>query len=871
MTAPDPAIARVHEQLVALAGVTAAIVWVADAAGAVFHASDAFHEFVGRRDLDLAAGEWLTMLHPDDRSTALAAWVAALSDGSAYSTEFRLRRHDGRYRWHQLAGQPVHADDGTVAAWYGTAVEVDDSRREQHLVVAENRLLEAVAGGGSLPDVLADTATMLEGLVGGSWTVAPVDDDVAVVAATPFVRTVSDSRGRAAVVVRRTDAGPPIDTDDLVVVDRAVQLLAIALERDRVDTELRDAATTLRLATRLTRIGAWSVVLGDDTAVWSDEVCDIHGVPQGSAPLADDTVDYYVPEDRALVRRTFRECVIDGVSFDIEARITRPDGTEAWVRSAGEPQRGPDGRVIAVRGALQDISEWKAAQAAVRDTERRFSDIAKATSDVVWEFDVTTNTIWRSSGLPEVFGPGGEDSYEPLWADRVHPDDGDRVNGAIQEALTTRAANFSVECRIRRLDGGWSEVRLGAALSWDGERMVRMVGNVVDVSTERELERQRLQGQRLEAIGQLTGGVAHDFNNLLAVIMGGAEVLELELRDSPDTRDVAAMIRKASERGAELTRRLLAFARRQPLEPAALDVHALLAGLDVLLRRTLGTDLEVEYVRAGGLWPAMADAPQLEAAVLNLCLNGRDAMPAGGRLTIETANSHLDHEYAGSHPGVAPGQYVMIAVSDTGTGMTPEVAAQVFEPFFTTKRRGAGTGLGLSMVYGFVKQSAGHVKVYSEVGEGTTVRLYLPRSFEQPASSVAPAGEEMVGGDETILVVEDDGEVRDHVVRQLEHLGYAVRAAENADVALAALEADPAVHLLFTDVVMPGSINGRQLADVVAQRWPSIRVLFTSGYTENAIVHHGRLDPGVQLLVKPYRLKDLADRVRSVLDAQRDV
>lgn len=870
MTAPDPAIARVHEQLIALAGVTAAIVWVADHTGAVFHASDAFHEFVGRRDLDLAAGEWLTMLHPDDRSTALAAWVDALSDGSSYSTEFRLRRHDGRYRWHQLAGQPVHTGDGAVAAWYGTAVEVDDGRREQYLVVAENRLLETVAGGGSLTDVLADTATMLEGLVGGSWAVVRVTGDDDVAATGPFERTVSDSRGRAAIVVRRIDGGAALDADDLIVVDRAAQLLAIALERDRVDSELRDAATALRLATRLTRIGAWSVVLGDDTVVWSDEVCDIHGLPHGSAPLVDDTVGLYVPEDRALVRRTFRECVNDGTSFDIEARISRPDGTEAWVRSAGEPQRGPDGRVVGVRGALQDISEWKAAQAAVRATERRFSDIAKATSDVVWEFDVTTNTIWRSSGLPEVFGPGGEDSYEPTWSDRVHPDDSDRVNGAIRDALTARAANFSVECRVRRLDGGWCEVRLGGALSWDDERMVRMVGNVVDVSTERELERQRLQGQRLEAIGQLTGGVAHDFNNLLAVIMGGAEVLEAELRDDPEASDVAVMIRKASERGAELTRRLLAFARRQPLEPAPLDVHALLAGLDVMLRRTLGQDLEVEYVRAGGLWPAMADAPQLEAAVLNLCLNGRDAMPGGGRLTVETSNAHLDHEYAAAHPGVVPGQYVMIAVSDTGTGMTPEVAAQVFEPFFTTKRRGSGTGLGLSMVYGFVKQSAGHVKVYSEVGEGTTVRLYLPRSFDQPAPSVAASGEEMVGGDETIVVVEDDGEVRGHVVRQLEHLGYLVREAENADVGLALIEADPSVHLLFTDVVMPGSINGRQLADLVTERWPSIKVLFTSGYTENAIVHHGRLDPGVQLLVKPYRLKDLADRVRAVLDDRRE-
>lgn len=327
------------------------------------------------------------------------------------------------------------------------------------------------------------------------------------------------------------------------------------------------------------------------------------------------------------------------------------------------------------------------------------------------------------------------------------------------------------------------------------------------------------------------------------------------------------MVRVAAERGAELPHRLLAFARRQPLEPAAIDVHDLLAGLDVMLRRTLGEDLDLEYVRAGGLWAAMADGPQLESAVLNLCLNARDAMPHGGRLTIETANSSLDHDYAARHAGVEPGQYVMVAVSDTGVGMKPDVAAQVFEPFFTTKPQSSGTGLGLSMVYGFIKQSNGHVKVYSEPDEGTTVRLYLPRATDQPAAPASVLEGAAYRGNESILVVEDDPLVRGHVVRQLSSLGYEVRAAENAAHALELLTDDPNVDLLFTDVVMQGPMNGRGLADVVAQRWPSIRVLFTSGYTENAIVHHGRLDLGVQLLVKPYRLNDLAARVRSVLDA----
>jgi len=391
-----------------------------------------------------------------------------------------------------------------------------------------------------------------------------------------------------------------------------------------------------------------------------------------------------------------------------------------------------------------------------------------------------------------------------------------------------------------------------------------MVGNVVDVTEQREMERQRLQGQRLEAIGQLTGGIAHDFNNLLTVILGGAELLA-GTADSVD-REIATMIHLAAERGAELTHRLLAFARRQPLEPAPINVHELLAGLDVMLRRTLGEDLRVGYVRAADLWTAIADGPQLESAVLNLCLNARDAMPEGGCLTIETANASLDDDYASQHQGVEPGEYVMIAVSDTGTGMTPEVMAQVFEPFYTTKSKSAGTGLGLSMVYGFTKQSHGHVRAYSEPGHGTTMRLFLPRTIITPTVTSRSVPGAVTGGSEHILVVEDDSLVREHVVGQLTQLGYRIRAAATADAALELLEADQAVDLLFTDVVMPGTMNGRQLVDLVAERWPSIKALLTSGYTENAMMHQGRLDPGLHLLVKPYRLQDLADRVRSVLD-----
>jgi len=374
------------------------------------------------------------------------------------------------------------------------------------------------------------------------------------------------------------------------------------------------------------------------------------------------------------------------------------------------------------------------------------------------------------------------------------------------------------------------------------------------------------QSQRLEAVGQLTGGVAHDFNNLLTVVMGNAELLAEQSEDRPQQRMLAEMIVQAAQRGAALTQQLLAFARKQALSPKPLDVNQLIAGMDSMLRRSLGEHIEIELIRAAGLWPAMVDQGQLENALLNLCLNARDAMLGGGRLTIETANTVLDQTYADSRLDVKPGQYVMLAVSDTGGGIAPEHLEQVFQPFFTTKEKGKGTGLGLAMVYGFVKQSTGHVNIYSEQGHGTVVKLYLPRAL-----GASPAAPELVdrvmpaGGKETVLVVEDDEMVRRYACQQLRSMGYRVIEVDNGTGALALIEQHPDIDLLFTDVVMPGGMNGRALADAARKLRPALRVLYTSGYTENAIVHHGRLDPGVQLLAKPYRLVDLARAIRSAL------
>jgi len=387
-----------------------------------------------------------------------------------------------------------------------------------------------------------------------------------------------------------------------------------------------------------------------------------------------------------------------------------------------------------------------------------------------------------------------------------------------------------------------------------------------DITAQLELEEQFRQAQRLEIVGQLTGGIAHDFNNLLTVILGNAELLVEGLAADRELRILAEMSAKAAERGAELTSRLLAFARRQPLDPKPTDVNLRIADMDRLLRRTLGEHIVIDRMHAVGLWQALIDSGQMENAILNLCINARDAMPGGGRLTIETANVRLDDAYAERQGDVEPGQYVMVAISDTGTGMDPKALERAFEPFFTTKEVGKGSGLGLSMVYGFVKQSRGHIRIYSELGQGTTVKLYLPRANAGDDPGVEALAEATIRpGTEKILLVEDDELVRRHVAAQLEGLGYRVVTAANAREALKELGRHDDVDLLFTDIVMPGGMTGRQLADEVRKSWPNLPVLFTSGYSENAIVHHGRLDPGVDFLSKPYRRQDLAAKLRLVL------
>ncbi len=426
-----------------------------------------------------------------------------------------------------------------------------------------------------------------------------------------------------------------------------------------------------------------------------------------------------------------------------------------------------------------------------------------------------------------------------------------------RELLEARAVAEAAATQLRELNATL-EQRVNEAI---GERM-----------KAEELVR---RSQKMEAIGQLTGGVAHDFNNLLTVILGGLDSIGRLMGQLPAHESVARIRRardmseQGARRAATLTARLLAFSRQSALAPCAIEPNRLLADFADLLRRTLGETVALETVYAAGLWKAFADPDELENVLINLAANARDAMPHGGRLTIETANASLDEAYVAefSEP-IAPGQYVMIAVADTGSGMSAETMAHVFEPFFTTKEAGKGTGLGLSHVYGFARQSGGHVRIYSELGHGTTVKLYLPRAepeAHEPARE--PRSTKAIdGGSESILVVEDDDALRAYAVGILRELGYRVLEAANGPRALEQLASSAEVDLLFTDMVLPDGMTGRALAEEAHRLRPSLKVLFTTGYTRNAIVHHGRLDPGVRLLSKPFTFVDLAAKVRAMLD-----
>lgn len=626
-------------------------------------------------------------------------------------------------------------------------------------------------------------------------------------------------------------------------------------------------------------------------------------------PMREVTGDAFYEARRPTIERAMA-----GERVVIEAAIPHRDGTSRRCEITYLPTRDAQGQVDGVQILGVDVERRARHQEALNTSNRRFRTAMDAVHGVLWTNSADGRMLGEQPGWASVTGQSFSEYQNYGWASAVHPDDSEASIAAWNRAVESRSM-FVFEHRVRHHSGAWRTFAIralpilgeqGDIVEWVGvhtditeqraaeeslrqqaevlasqvrhrqraEDQLRVLNEnlearvIAEIDERRQAEAKLAQAQKLETVGKLTGGVAHDFNNLLQVVSGSLQLLAKDVAGNERAERHVANAMAGVSRGAKLASHLLAFGRRQALEPKVVNVSRFVQGMDDLLRRALGEAIEVETVLSGGLWNTFIDPTQIENALLNLAINARDAMAGTGKLTIELANAHLDDAYARTHDEVTPGQYVMLAVSDTGCGMTPDIIARVFEPFFSTKEEGKGSGLGLSMVYGFVKQSGGHIKIYSEPGQGTTIKLYLPRAMQAEDALVQVDTGPVVGGTETILVVEDDAEVREVVVAMLSDLGYRVLKAVDATSALIVIESGIPIDLLFTDVVMPGTLKSPELARKARQRLPDIAVLFTSGYTENSIVHGGKLDAGVELLSKPYPREALARKVRHVLANQ---
>jgi PAS domain S-box-containing protein len=644
------------------------------------------------------------------------------------------------------------------------------------------------------------------------------------------------------------------------------------LERQAAEQALRESQLRLAYALDAGRLGSWELDLATGTTICSLQHNRIFGyhtlVPDWGLAWF---LRHVLPEDRGSVEGAVRLAIESRTDYQIECRIRRADGEVRWIETRGSPHgTTAEGRVAKFSGIIQDITErkeaWEHEQRArrlegeIRVSEEKYRLLREKAHDAILLLDPRGVVLEANRKTETLFGRSRDDIVGRSLFLSV-------TDAAQAEALRKLLAGDQaglIQLSLAGADDRPLDVEVSAArVSDEGQDFVLFI--VRDVTQRVLLEQQLRQSQKMDAIGQLTGGIAHDFNNILTVITGTIEILIEGMEDRPSLAAIARLIDEAAVRGADLTQQLLAFARKQALQPCETDINVLVVETARLLRPTLGGQIEIEAIFDDNAWWAMIDPTQLSTALLNLAVNARDAMPNGGKLMLETANVMLDEAHARANPETRPGPYVMITVSDTGTGIPAAIRDKVFDPFFTTKEVGKGTGLGLSMVYGFVKQSGGHIKICSEEGQGTAIKLYLPRSGEPagPPDTAPPLAPQ--GGNESILVVEDDTLVRNYVVAQLQSLGYATIAAANSCEALALVDQGTRFDLLFTDVIMPGGMNGRELAGEVAKRRPALRVLYTSGYTEDAIVHHGRLDPGVALLNKPYRKADLARRIREVL------
>ncbi len=684
-----------------------------------------------------------------------------------------------------------------------------------------------------------------------------------------FIRNPALAQGRFI----SASARPWLDGDGTllggIVIFRDITALKVAEE------ELKRAAMLLETSQTLAGVGGWEVDVVHGTLFWTAQTYRIHDTsPEEFTPNLASAIDFYAPEWRPVISAAVQDAIDSGQPYDLELELITARGRRIWVQATCKPTV-EQGRTVKLTGAFRDITARRIAAEeqrrhaqtlqAERDRARRYFEIAGVLMVVI---DADGRITAINKKCLEVLGFAEEELLGRDWFGTCLPE---RLRQPVLAGFRAMMAGTveameSYENPVLTRQGterliAWHNTVLRDAAG----RITHSLSSGEDITDRRKLEAQFLQVQKTEAIGRLAGGVAHDFNNMLAVIRGFAQMVFDDLPPGTQRTDLEQII-SAAERATNLTRQLLAFSRKQVMEPKVLDVGDLVRDMAPMLQRLIGEDIELRIVTARDVGAVLADAGQLQQVVMNLAVNARDAMPDGGQLVFEVTEIAVQGALAGSHFELTPGDYVLLAVSDTGVGMGPETKARLFEPFFTTKPVGRGTGLGLSTCHGIVKQSKGDIAVYSEPGQGTTFRIYLPRVDAEPqlAATAAPVTSVLAHG-EVVLLVEDEDQLRAVARKILTKRGYRVLEAGNADQALHVLAGHPqAIHLLLTDVIMPGR-NGRELATEVQRLRPEIKVLYVSGYTDNVIVHHGVLDAGVAFLAKPFTPESLARKVREVL------
>jgi PAS domain S-box-containing protein len=636
--------------------------------------------------------------------------------------------------------------------------------------------------------------------------------------------------------------------------------------------ELREKLERLDLVLKAAQIGVWHLDLVNNKREFDDQAFRLLGLDKESfTGTPEEYFGVVHPEDRAKIRSALARAIENDEPYLSEYRVILPDGSIRYITGRGKVVRDPTGRAVRMHGIHWDITDDKRAERALAKSEERFKRLVQNSNDIICLLDGNGSFASVSGPLERITGYRPEDVQGTNAFDLIHPDDVENVKEVFGEAVRQPGRSRVVEYRYRIKDGNWISVEAVGTNLLDDPVVQAVVVAVRDISERKKLQEQLQQAMKMEAIGRLAGGVAHDFNNILTVISGNVGLARRQLSSSDPLADCLDQVMKASDSAAALTRQLLAFSRKQIIEPRVLNLNDLVDNMQQMLVRVIGENVTLRTVLCDDLGSVKVDPGQFEQVLVNLAVNARDAMVNGGCLTIETANQLLDERYCATHPEAQPGDFVVLAVSDTGQGMSEEVQEHLFEPFFTTKEKGQGTGLGLATIFGAVKQAGGSIDVFSEPGRGTAFRIFLPL-VEMKAEKLTRERQslDLPTGNETILLVEDEESVRKVAIAILKELGYRPIEARNGDEALMHVErSGTKIDLLMTDIVMPG-MNGKQLSERVRRLHPAMKVLFTSGYAEDSIVHHGVVEADLNFIGKPYSIRALASKIRGILGPRKE-